>query len=189
MCAERVALELREKHGADVVIAITHMRLEEDVGVAAHVDLVLGGHDHEYILHGNQYTCVGDHAEGDIRIVKSGRDFREFSIVKMHVERRAGRSCADNMEGMLDLTPMLRRRSFVHAVDHIREPSFGFEDPRMLAAIASVDHRIASVSHSRVAYTAAPCTDRPSTSGARRPIWVTSSPARCAPSIAPTSRL
>ena len=89
-CATREAALLREEHHVDIVIGVTHMRMEEDMAVASRcsgVDLILGGHDHGYVLHGSQYTDDGGHAEGNIKIVKSGTDFRDFSVVKIHVER------------------------------------------------------------------------------------------------------
>ncbi|KAL1705328.1 Metallo-dependent phosphatase-like protein [Schizophyllum commune] len=89
-CSTHMVAHLREEHGADIVIAVTHMRMEEDMNVASRcpdVDLILGGHDHEHMLHGSRYIDEEGHAEGNIRIVKSGTDFREFSIVKAHIKR------------------------------------------------------------------------------------------------------
>ncbi|KAL1735534.1 5'-nucleotidase [Schizophyllum commune] len=82
-CTTRMASLLRQEYDVDVVIAVTHMRMEEDMAVASRcpgVDLILGGHDHEYMLYGSQYTVHEGNSEGNIRIVKSGTDFREFSI-------------------------------------------------------------------------------------------------------------
>ncbi|KAL1717392.1 5'-nucleotidase [Schizophyllum commune] len=141
-CSTRWAALLREEHNADVVNAVTHMRMEEDMAMASRcpdVDLILGGHDHEYMLQGSQYTDDGGHAEGNIRIVKSGTDFREFSVIKIRVERcHAG----------------WRIRKV--QVNRVQEAEFGVEDSRMLAIIADVDQRIASLSHNSIAYTAVP---------------------------------
>jgi 5'-nucleotidase len=69
------AQRLRGEHGCDVVIALTHLRLHNDLRLAAGcgdaVDLVLGGHDHDY-----HASC--DNAHG-CWVVKSGTDFRELS--------------------------------------------------------------------------------------------------------------
>ncbi|KAI4524465.1 Metallo-dependent phosphatase [Schizophyllum commune Loenen D] len=140
--ATREAALLREEHRADIVIGVTHMRMEEDMAVTKRcpgVDLILGGHDHEYMLQGSQYTDDGGHAEGNIRIVKSGTDFREFSVIKIRVERcHAG----------------WRIRKV--QVNRVQEAEFEVEDSRMLAIIADVDQRIASLSHNPIAYTAVP---------------------------------
>lgn len=89
--AQEVAHILREREGADLVVAITHMRLEEDIKVSeacrSSVDLILGGHDHDIVVHGANITVVNDDAEGDIRIVKSGTDFRTYSIVRLDSDR------------------------------------------------------------------------------------------------------
>jgi len=42
---------LKEEHEVDLVVALTHMRWNNDRRLAAcakHVDLILGGHDHNY---------------------------------------------------------------------------------------------------------------------------------------------
>ena len=50
-CATEYAKKLREVDGCNMVIALTHMRVNHDEKFAREVpgiDLVLGGHDHEY---------------------------------------------------------------------------------------------------------------------------------------------
>ncbi|KAL1696294.1 5'-nucleotidase [Schizophyllum commune] len=147
-CAPREAALLREEHHVDIVIGVTHMRMEEDMVVAVQcsgVDLILGGHDHEYMLQGSQYTDDGRHAEGNIKVVKSGTDFREFSVVKIRVERCHVGWHIRTVEGTLKLMTC--------SVNRVQEAEFGAEDPRMLAVIADVDKRIASLSHNRIACT------------------------------------
>ena len=49
--ARRLCRVLREEEQVDLVIALTHMRVPNDMHLAAEVpgiDLVLGGHDHHY---------------------------------------------------------------------------------------------------------------------------------------------
>lgn len=96
------------------MIAVTHMRLGEDLAVSdatAHgdekVDLLLGGHDHEVacrfagdkddrpevILEGRQNEDVAVNGqltpvEGNVRIVKSGTNWRGYSVVRLVVGRR-----------------------------------------------------------------------------------------------------
>ncbi|KAI9274933.1 Metallo-dependent phosphatase-like protein [Helicostylum pulchrum] len=101
-------------HHVDLVIALTHMRVPNDIKLArscrGEVDLVLGGHDHFYFV-SNAVQIVGDawsreknlddvgydpeqHAddndEGDdqypVLVVKSGTDFREFSYLKLEID-------------------------------------------------------------------------------------------------------
>jgi len=69
----RLAAGLRAE-GAELVIALTHMRMPNDRRLAAEVegiDLVLGGHDHNYVI-----DAVEPHGT---LVVKSGTDFREFT--------------------------------------------------------------------------------------------------------------
>ncbi|XP_029510403.2 trifunctional nucleotide phosphoesterase protein YfkN-like [Oncorhynchus nerka] len=71
--ADHLSAELRDK-GADLVIAVTHMRWRNDIRLASEsngVDLILGGHDHEYgVLEVN-----------GILIIKSGSEFRYLSKI------------------------------------------------------------------------------------------------------------
>lgn len=72
--------ELRTK-GAVVVVALTHLTIEEDRQLASKVkgiDLVLGGHDHDPI----------SFYEGSTLILKAGQDARYLGVVKLEVETR-----------------------------------------------------------------------------------------------------
>jgi len=74
----RLAQELHAS-GVDLVVAMTHMRGPNDEILAAEVpeiQIVLGGHDHDYVV--TQSIPYGT------MIIKSGTDFREFSV--LHVE-------------------------------------------------------------------------------------------------------
>ena len=67
--------------GAELVVALTHMRWHNDARLAAEapgLDLILGGHDHQY----------GVREVNGVPIVKSGSDFRFLS--KVDVSRRVG---------------------------------------------------------------------------------------------------
>lgn len=69
----KLAKELREE-GAEFVVALTHMRGPNDHRLAEEatgIDLVLGGHDHDYFVQ----------KINGIQVVKSGTDFREFSCI------------------------------------------------------------------------------------------------------------
>eukprot|EP00898_Chlorokybus_atmophyticus_P000025 jgi/Chlat1/1022/Chrsp109S00046 len=73
----RLAEALRSDEGADVVIALTHMRDNNDERLAREagdlIDLVLGGHDHHY----------STRTVNNALIVKSGTDFREFTVLRL----------------------------------------------------------------------------------------------------------
>ncbi|KAK3597557.1 hypothetical protein CHS0354_018152 [Potamilus streckersoni] len=71
----RLAKELKED-GADLVIALTHMRWPNDRRLAesvAEVDIILAGHDHDY----NVEMVNGKY------IIKSGTDFRNLSKISI----------------------------------------------------------------------------------------------------------
>ncbi|KAL0979082.1 hypothetical protein UPYG_G00180280 [Umbra pygmaea] len=76
--ANRLSAELRVK-GADLVIALTHMRWHNDIRLATDskgLDLILGGHDHDYrVVEVN-----------GILIVKSGSEFRSLSKIEVAVD-------------------------------------------------------------------------------------------------------
>lgn len=94
---------LREQERVDFVVAVTHMRLEEDLLVsqacASDVDLILGGHDHDSVIQGDRITVVNDNAEGDIRIIKSGTDFRSFSRIQLSISRIKGKPLIAKVKG------------------------------------------------------------------------------------------
>ena len=64
--------------GAEVLIALTHMREPNDRKLAAEVPefhLVLGGHDHHYVS-----AFIEPHNN---LMVKSGTDFRDMSLIEV----------------------------------------------------------------------------------------------------------
>jgi len=78
-----LAAFLREEQGVGVVIALTHMRDDNDhrlVREVPEIDLVLGGHDHHHHLI--------ETAERGVVFVKSGSDFKEFSRIDMTIPAR-----------------------------------------------------------------------------------------------------
>ncbi|KAL5272062.1 hypothetical protein ACHWQZ_G000314 [Mnemiopsis leidyi] len=77
--ADHYGCILKKEHQVDLVIALTHMRWNNDRRLAAcsqHVDLILGGHDHNY----------GVEEVNHRTIVKSGTDFRELSKVTVVID-------------------------------------------------------------------------------------------------------
>ncbi|KAJ3492853.1 hypothetical protein NLG97_g5098 [Lecanicillium saksenae] len=105
--AKRVARHLRLAEKCDIVIAVTHMRLVEDLEALrstlngpGKVDLMLGGHDHhvvrrdptdtntnpEVIQSGLERQALAmSECNGDIRVIKSGVDWRGLSIIQLEL--------------------------------------------------------------------------------------------------------
>lgn len=108
--ARRVSKELRNpngEHRCDLVIALTHCRLPNDIDLANDlgatksaandeqgVDLVLGGHDHLYYVSkgvdeykGDEWhtNMAGIEKDKDCLIVKSGTDFHDLSEISLEV--------------------------------------------------------------------------------------------------------
>lgn len=85
-CAERYVKRFREEDGVDFVIALTHIRTNNDMKLAETVeglDLILGGHDHSTV----------DININETLIKKSGTDFWEFTLLTL--EKRAERVSED----------------------------------------------------------------------------------------------
>ncbi|ESK87751.1 cyclic-nucleotide 2-phosphodiesterase [Moniliophthora roreri MCA 2997] len=147
--ARRLARKLRTEEDVDVVIAISHMRLEEDRIVSeacasgdSKVDIILGGHDHEAMVEGETTSVQRNEATGRIRIVKSGTDFRSYSVVRLAVSRTA-----------------------IHEVkvDHIPNPSLIHghpEDSEMYCILESIHDRVSSVSNQPLLKTVCPLEGR-----------------------------
>ncbi|VTJ89860.1 Hypothetical predicted protein, partial [Marmota monax] len=75
--ANEIAIELREE-GADLVIAMTHMKWGNDTRLAQRaegVNLILGGHDHDY----------GIRKVNETWIVKSGSDFKTLTKINIRL--------------------------------------------------------------------------------------------------------
>lgn len=102
--AQRISNTFRSTQGVDIVIALTHMHLEEDVHLAQHcdtdIDLVLGGHDHGLAVHGTNMKAIDDRTfEGHIQLVKSGTDFKSFNAIRMHLTRMHGKASVRSIRG------------------------------------------------------------------------------------------
>lgn len=77
----RMLVKRLESQGCDLIIALTHSRLPTDEKLAAEVqgiDLILGGHDHLYV--------AKQVAPFDQLIVKSGADFRDFTVIDVELQ-------------------------------------------------------------------------------------------------------
>ncbi len=77
----QAAVHKLKKHGADVVIALTHLYFNEDIQLARNVpeiDVILGGHDHEPMAY----------IEGNTLIFKSGVDGKYLGRIDLEIEKR-----------------------------------------------------------------------------------------------------
>lgn len=82
--AKRILDGWRTYNPVDLVVALTHMRVNNDTRLMAEVpeiDLVLGGHDHHYEVK----------QVGETTFCKSGTDFREFTVLTINFTRTHGR--------------------------------------------------------------------------------------------------
>ncbi|KAI8814178.1 Metallo-dependent phosphatase-like protein [Cladochytrium replicatum] len=77
-------------HKCDIVIAVTHMREGNDILLGEQVpeiDLILGGHDHDWMIHGADLTQQTPKTwTGRVRSLKAGCDFREVALVNLPFE-------------------------------------------------------------------------------------------------------
>lgn len=102
---------LRNEEKCDLVVALTHMRLADDTDLIryANVDFAFGGHDH-YIIrrdgsvyntdpsvpepgHEHERSTVTESAN-NVRLVKSGTDWKGISVLEIHLEREANGSAS-----------------------------------------------------------------------------------------------
>lgn len=102
--AKRASNALRSTYGVDIVIALTHMRHEEDVHLSQQcdkdVDLIFGGHDHDLVVHGANVKAMNDDTlEGQIKVVKSGTDFKSFSVIRVYLARVHGKAIVGCVRG------------------------------------------------------------------------------------------
>ncbi|KIJ67333.1 hypothetical protein HYDPIDRAFT_84404 [Hydnomerulius pinastri MD-312] len=151
--ANRVSQTLRSTHSVDIIIAITHMRHEEDFRLAKschQVDLILGGHDHDIAVHGANLTMINDSFEGNIKVIKSGTDFRSYSDIKMSVSRKGGKVIVDRVK-----------------VNQIRDIALAKgipDDPGMQTILADLQANIATAVDEPLFHTAVPLEGRMSVS-------------------------
>jgi 5'-nucleotidase len=76
---KRLSRRLR-RQGFDVIIALTHLSMDEDKQLASEsdIDLIIGGHEHELL----------ESMAGRAPILKMGSDARNLGRVDMHLSRR-----------------------------------------------------------------------------------------------------
>ena len=90
-----LAKELRDK-GADIVIAVTHSRLANDIDLAQRVegvDLILGGHDHDYYL----WQANG------VPILNSGCNFKQLTLIQVYLGEGEGTANPSDTKNPLEM--------------------------------------------------------------------------------------
>ncbi|KAH7925752.1 Metallo-dependent phosphatase [Leucogyrophana mollusca] len=150
LVARRLSRLLRSEHNADIVVAITHMRHEEDFRLAdasdLGLDLILGGHDHDLAVRGTHITMVNDIFEGNIKVVKSGTDFKSYSKINLSVSRKDGKTEVHGVK--------------VHQMRDLSLPKRLPEDAGMQAILSSIQSQIATAVDGPLVYTATPLEGR-----------------------------
>ncbi|KAI8339987.1 Metallo-dependent phosphatase-like protein [Chlamydoabsidia padenii] len=167
--ADELSAMLRDPHGpykVDLVIALTHMRVPNDVKLATScfdsVDLILGGHDHFYYVtksidivgenwsRQDNLKDVGFDPERDldgtlpIRIVKSGTDFREFGLLHLTIDTdHQGKKFIQHM-----------------TAEHKLVTSSIIPDPQMETIVAKVAQLVSSKTQRAIGYTTVPLEGR-----------------------------
>ncbi|CAG8689598.1 15429_t:CDS:2 [Funneliformis mosseae] len=156
---KELAAKLRDPNGdyaVDLVIALTHSRLPNDILLAREtqdeVDLILGGHDHFYyvgkgceVINGwTREEVAGSEEDKGVRVVKSGTDFRELSIIECGVDE------IDNEEG--GTIKIIKNLS----VTRQEITSTVAEDPHFAELITATTSNITEKMSKPVAYTLTP---------------------------------
>ena len=98
--AKRILAGWAENNPVDLIVALTHMRVNNDTRLMQEVpeiDLVLGGHDHHYEVK----------QVGETTFCKSGTDFREFTVLTINFLRTHGRPNVSHKRVAItsDITP------------------------------------------------------------------------------------
>ncbi|KAL7533326.1 hypothetical protein ACHAXR_005170 [Thalassiosira sp. AJA248-18] len=96
--------QLKAEHGPfDAIVAVSHMRMPNDLALAqkagvdatdARVDIILGGHDHHY----------EDIVENGVRVLNSGVDFKSFSVIDV-TGRNPDTNALETTCRRVDVTP------------------------------------------------------------------------------------
>ncbi|KAI3425775.1 hypothetical protein D9Q98_007750 [Chlorella vulgaris] len=107
----RLAQELREQ-GAEVVLALTHMRLPNDLqlaGAVPGIDVVLGGHDHDYFLIRSQPHGTP--------VVKSGTDFQDLTEIQITLSEYSTAAAAGTAAGAAEGEPQAQALPGAHRAE------------------------------------------------------------------------
>eukprot|EP00040_Diaphanoeca_grandis_P026711 m.149997 g.149997 ORF g.149997 m.149997 type:complete len:677 (-) comp30700_c0_seq4:116-2146(-) len=93
---EKFAKQLKKDEGCDLVIALTHARLEVDLEITAKcpsIDLLLGGHNHFYKQNLQK------------RLIKSGADWKYLSKIAIDVKSDGSHTISNEVDSILEREP------------------------------------------------------------------------------------
>ncbi|KAL6233774.1 hypothetical protein BDW75DRAFT_241740 [Aspergillus navahoensis] len=175
--ARRLARRLRVQERCHLVVALTHMRVPEDLAVAhatasgdCRIDLLLGGHDHDVLRRfagdtdfaaenaeqGRKVTEVEvdgsiPDTEGDIRLVKSGTDWRGLSLIRLIVQR--------DEKGAV-VGSMVKLRQYTDIEVAVAEPQ---APTHVVQILQEIDDRVGKLVQKPLLHTATPLDGRNAT--------------------------
>ncbi|KAL5340503.1 Metallo-dependent phosphatase-like protein [Aspergillus crustosus] len=176
--ARRLARHLRVNEHCDLVIALTHLRIPEDMAVAnatatgeSRIDLLLGGHDHdvvrrfagdtdliaENVEHGRPIAEVEaggmvPDTEGNIRLIKSGTDWRGLSLIQLIVQ-------TDEKGTIVGSTVKLRQYTDIQADITTPPPP----SPDVIETIQAIHDRVGTLVQKPLLHSAIPLDGRNTT--------------------------
>ena len=147
--AKQLAPELRAQ-GAEIVIALTHMRVPNDERLAREapeLDLILGGHDHHYEVKVVEGT--------NTLLCKSGTDFRDMTKVRIKFGK-AGKP-PSSWQGSKELVPPLPgARPSVLSHEHLEITSDIMEDAEVKAIVSKYQEIVGESMERVIGETAVP---------------------------------
>ncbi|KAL3470542.1 5'-nucleotidase [Aspergillus californicus] len=175
--ARRLARHLRVSEHCDLVISLTHMRVPEDMAVAnatasgdSRVDLILGGHDHDVVRRyagdtdvfaenleqGRKISQIEadgmvPDAEGDIRLVKSGTDWKALSLIRLIVQK--------DEEGAVVGSQEVQQYTDIEAAIRTPQPP----SPSTIEILDSIHGRVGKLAQKPLLHSAIPLDGRNST--------------------------
>jgi 5'-nucleotidase len=119
------------EHKVDCVVAMSHMRMPNDYKLSENcgglVDIVLGGHDHHY----------EDTVLNHIRILNSGTDFSDFSVIQIHGREDTPRE--PNNDNIVFTHP-LKTTNQRKMIDQTSTD----EDPEMVEALKDIESMLSA---------------------------------------------
>jgi 5'-nucleotidase len=140
-CAKRLSAELRAS-GADLVVAITHMRVPNDNRLAAEagyvIDLILGGHDHHYEVRPTE-------PHKDVWLCKSGTDFRDLTVLDMVIGGGGRGFTVENAERVQITRDMPEDDGVIEALREYQEKVAGDMQKTIGATSVDLDARFSAI--------------------------------------------
>ena len=134
----QLAQELRQQ-GADIIVAMTHMREPNDRRFAQEcgdvVDIVLGGHDHHY--------WVGPIEPHGVHLCKSGTDFHDLTLVECSFVKDPIQYGGATTEGAHNNGNVSERGEFqVHSTHHLEVTRDMVQDEDVATALKPYQNEV-----------------------------------------------